>query len=64
MKLKYLDWFGNESNYALLSETYGLETAATLKNKSLSETLKPKECATVLNQTSQIASSKPGAEWF
>ena len=45
MKLKYLDWFGNESNYALLSETYGLETAATLKNKSLSETLKPKECA-------------------
>jgi hypothetical protein len=44
METKYLHFLGAESNDAILSEIYGLETAATLKKKSLSDILKPKVC--------------------
>ena len=44
MELKYLHLNGAESNDAILSEIYGLETAATLKSKKLSQATAPKVC--------------------
>jgi integrase/recombinase XerD len=44
MDSKYIHFLGNEANDTILSEIYGLETAATLKSKKLSQALTPKVC--------------------
>ena len=44
METKYLHFLGAESNDTILSEIYGLETAATLKSKKLSRAIAPKIC--------------------
>jgi hypothetical protein len=44
MDSKYIHFLGNEANDTILSEIYGLETAATLKSKKLSSAVAPKIC--------------------
>lgn len=44
MDTRYVHLLGAESNDAILSEIYGLETAASLKNRAQSEALKPNQC--------------------
>ncbi len=44
MELKYTHFFGAESNDTILSEIYGLETAATLKAKKMSVAMIPITC--------------------
>ena len=59
MHLKYLHYFGNESNDSLL-EAYGVVT----KDKQLSDVLQPNSVLTVVNQTNQIASSVLNVGWY
>jgi hypothetical protein len=58
MHLRYLHYFGNESNDSML-ESYGINP----KDKPLSDVLRPNHVLIAMNQTNQIASSVLNAEW-